>query len=92
MEYPVKITILHQVTVNSLKCASQDSIKTCDLFFRAFDIHHRGLLSYKDVLLGLSAMEPATPHGGTPAEMRCRYIFRFYDKNGDGLLQFQEYR
>ncbi|XP_064619009.1 uncharacterized protein LOC135482684 [Lineus longissimus] len=60
--------------------------------FRAFDIHKRKLLNFRDILLGLAAMEPSTQHGGTPAEMRCRYIFRFYDSNGDGLLQFAEYK
>jgi len=50
--------------------------------YRAFDVHKRKYLSSKDVLLGLAAMEPTTQHGGMPAEMRCRYIFRSWtDKN-----------
>lgn len=44
------------------------------------------------MLLGLAAMEPATQHGGMPAEMRCRYIFRYYDRNIDGQLQFEEFK
>ena len=60
--------------------------------FRSFDASKRGMLSWKDVLVGLAAMEPCTPHGGTPAEMRCRYIFRYYDSDGDGLLEFNEFR
>ncbi|XP_052234478.1 uncharacterized protein LOC127847015 [Dreissena polymorpha] len=59
--------------------------------FRAFDVHKRKFLSSKDMLLGLAAMEPSTQHGGMPAEMRCRYIFRFYDRNMDGNLQFDEF-
>ena len=59
---------------------------------RAFDLHKRNLLTFKDVLLGLSAMEPATPHGGTPAELRCRYIFRYYDRDCDGHLSTEEFR
>lgn len=55
-------------------------------------MHKRYLLSFRDVLLGLAAMEPATQHGGTPAEMRCRYIFRFYDSNNDGMLEFNEFK
>jgi len=62
------------------------------LFYRAFDIHKRKYLSSKDVLLGLAAMEPSTQHGGMPAEMRCRYIFRYYDRNADGHLQFEEFK
>ncbi|ESO98154.1 hypothetical protein LOTGIDRAFT_142980 [Lottia gigantea] len=58
-----------------------------DDIFRAFDLHKRKYLTYKDVLLGLAAMEPTTQHGGMPAEMRCRYIFKYYDKNLDNFLQ-----
>ena len=62
------------------------------MIFRAFDIHKRKFLTFKEVLLGLAALEPSTQHGGMPAEMRCRYIFRYYDKNSDGNLQFEEFR
>ncbi|KAL4223534.1 hypothetical protein ACF0H5_017005 [Mactra antiquata] len=67
-------------------------IENIDHFFRAFDVHKRKYLSCKDVLLGLAAMEPSTQHGGMPAEMRCRYIFRYYDRNLDGNLQFEEFK
>uniref|UniRef100_A0A2C9JU28 Serine/threonine-protein phosphatase n=1 Tax=Biomphalaria glabrata TaxID=6526 RepID=A0A2C9JU28_BIOGL len=60
--------------------------------FRAFDARKRNSLSFKDVLHGLAALEPCTQHGGLPAEMRCRYMFRYYDKNGDGFLQFDEFK
>jgi len=60
--------------------------------FRAFDHHKKHILSYKDVLHGLAALEPCTQHGGLPAEMRCRYMFRYYDTNGDGFLQFVEFK
>ncbi|KAK3587623.1 hypothetical protein CHS0354_032831 [Potamilus streckersoni] len=63
-----------------------------DHLFRAFDVHKRKVLTSKDVLLGLAAMEPCTQHGGMPAEMRCRYIFRYYDENSDGFLQFEEFK
>ncbi|XP_052800806.1 uncharacterized protein LOC128231722 isoform X2 [Mya arenaria] len=72
-----------------LKGARMDQV---DHLFRAFDVHKRRYLSCKDVLLGLAAMEPSTQHGGMPAEMRCRYIFRFYDRNMDGNLQFDEFK
>ncbi len=47
-------------------------------YFYAFDLNHKSILTYNDLLLGLAAMEPSTQHGGTPAEQRCRYIFRYY--------------
>lgn len=66
---------------------------TCIYFYnRAFDVHKKRSLTFKDVLLGMAALEPTTQHGGMPAEMRCRYIFRYYDKNADGFLQFAEFK
>ena len=29
---------------------------------------------------------------GTPAELRCRYIFRFYNVMNNGYLTFEEFR
>jgi len=60
--------------------------------FRAFDPHKKHVLSYKEVLHGLAALEPCTQHGGLPAEMRCRFMFRYYDLNGDGFLQYEEFK
>ncbi|XP_074641598.1 uncharacterized protein LOC141899287 isoform X2 [Tubulanus polymorphus] len=79
---------------NFMKCMIAKGVNEnfIESLFRAFDIQKRSMLSYRDFLYGLSAMEPCTQHGGTPAEMRCRYIFRYYDVNGDGLLDFSEFR
>ncbi|GFU77152.1 hypothetical protein TNCV_4330461 [Trichonephila clavipes] len=66
--------------------------KTYKQFFRAFDVNCYGHLAFKDVLYGLAAMNQSTPHGGAPAEMRCRYIFRYYDGNNDGALENSEFR
>ena len=60
--------------------------------FRAFDLHKKGLLGFREVLLGLAAMEPDTQHGGTPAEMRCRYIYRYYNKHATAALQFEDFK
>ena len=62
------------------------------LIFRSFDVHKKRMLTFRDILLGFAALEPATQHGGMPAEMRCRYIFRYYDQNLDGYLQFDEFK
>ena len=62
------------------------------IFFRAFDVHRRSFLDFNDILLGLACMEPYTQHGGNPAEIRCRYIFRFYNRSKDGKLHFEEFK
>ncbi|GIY24671.1 uncharacterized protein CDAR_585611 [Caerostris darwini] len=59
---------------------------------RAFDLTSLGHLSLRDVLIGLAAMNPSTPHGGSPAAVRCRYIFRYYGSNNDGVLETSELR
>ncbi|CAL1300740.1 unnamed protein product [Larinioides sclopetarius] len=66
--------------------------KNIKALFRAFDLNSVGHLSFKDMLIGLAAMNQNTPHGGSPAEMRCRYIFRYYDSNNDGALENTEFR
>ena len=59
---------------------------------RAFDTNRQGFLGWFETLVGLACLEPTTPHGGVPAEFRCRYIFRYYDVNCDGLLSWEEFR
>ncbi|KAH7958373.1 hypothetical protein HPB49_001057 [Dermacentor silvarum] len=58
--------------------------------FRAMDVHNRGALTFKELVLGLAAMEPGTQHGGNPGEQRCRHIFRLYDTNCDGIMEYSE--
>lgn len=60
--------------------------------FRAFDANESGYLSFSNFILGLAAMEPCTTHGGPPAEQRCRFIFRYYDNDSDGVLHTPEFR
>ena len=62
------------------------------LYFRAFDTHYVGYLTFREVLYGLAAMEPCTQHGLTPAEMRCRYIFRYYQNDADVMLHFDQFK
>ncbi|CAF4714426.1 unnamed protein product, partial [Rotaria magnacalcarata] len=61
-------------------------------YFRAFDSQKNSYLTYTDYLIGLAAMDPNTSHGGTPAELRCRYIFRFYNAKSTGLMSIEEFR
>jgi hypothetical protein len=47
-------------------------------YFFSFDLQFRQVLTFNELLLGLAALDPITQHGSTPAEQRCRYIFRYY--------------
>ena len=44
------------------------------------------------MVCGLCACEPGTPHGDSAGEARCRYIFRYYNRAGDGRLTSEEFR
>lgn len=37
-------------------------------------------------------MNPLTPHGGIPAELRCRFMFRYYDSNNDKVLSLEDFK
>ncbi|XP_078587123.1 uncharacterized protein LOC144868595 [Branchiostoma floridae x Branchiostoma japonicum] len=62
----------------------------CRNLFRAFDTSNLSVINAKDFLMGMAALQPCVPHGGMPAEIRCRYIFRYYNKNSDGVLKQEE--
>ena len=49
------------------------------------------MLSFAELLAGLAACEPATPHGDLPGEARCRIIFRYYNQDSNGKLSFKEF-
>lgn len=67
--------------------------------FRCFNTRRSGVggdslanfLSFSEVLCGLCALEPDTPHGDQAGEARCRYIFRFYKHNPSPKLTFDEF-
>ncbi|XP_045541651.1 uncharacterized protein LOC106719231 [Papilio machaon] len=59
----------------------------CNNLFRAADVSNRGGLSFQELVLWSAATEPVTQHSGLPAEIRCRYIFRYYDGDRDQKLQ-----
>lgn len=61
-------------------------------YFRAFDMTQRNYLTFLDYLLGLAALDPNTQHGGIPAEQRCRYIFRYYNRNNNQRMTFEEFK
>ncbi|XP_026314486.1 uncharacterized protein LOC113226169 [Hyposmocoma kahamanoa] len=64
----------------------------CSSLFRAADITNRGGLTFSELLMWSAAIEPATQHNGTIAEIRCRYIFRYFDSNSDMKLEYVEFK
>lgn len=59
--------------------------------YRAFKFNRTmPYLTFHELLLGLAAMDRGTAHGGHSGELRCGYIFRYYDTNGDGQLSYHE--
>ena len=72
-----KLFIQKLVKIQALEASLQTATSYKNYFY-AFDLYQKSVLNYNDLLLGLAAMEPTTQHGGTPAEQRCRYIFRYY--------------
>ncbi|RWS00809.1 Calcineurin-like protein phosphoesterase, partial [Dinothrombium tinctorium] len=58
--------------------------------FRAFAFNGQNYLSYHEFILGIAALDKNTTHGGRSGELRCGYIFRFYDANNDNLLDYND--
>ena len=61
-----------------------DAPHVCRAIFR------RPSLSFADLVLGLAALCPGTTHGGVWNGLRAQYIFRCFDRDGDGLLSLPE--
>ncbi|CAG9773159.1 unnamed protein product [Ceutorhynchus assimilis] len=60
--------------------------------FRAADTSNRYAISFREFLYFLAAVDPATGHGGSLAELRCRYMFKYYDRDKDNLLKAEEFK
>lgn len=60
--------------------------------YRAFKFNRMPYLTFHELLLGLAAMDRSTAHGAHSGELRCAYIFRYYDHNSDGQLSASELR
>lgn len=60
--------------------------------FRSADIHRRSALSFRDFLYIFAACNSVTTHIGSTAEIRSRYIFRFFDQNNDSCLEYLEFK
>lgn len=87
--------LLSNSTTNSstTSTASNVGINIHDLrsLYRAFKFNRSmPYVTFHELLLGLAAMDRSTAHGGHSGELRCGYIFRYYDTNGDGYLSYNE--
>ncbi|RWS27556.1 Calcineurin-like protein phosphoesterase [Leptotrombidium deliense] len=58
--------------------------------FRSFNYRSNGYITFHEMVLGLAAMDQGTQHGGHCGELRCGYIFRYYDVNNDGMLDLSD--
>ncbi|CAH1182328.1 unnamed protein product [Phyllotreta striolata] len=68
---------------------SKDNIQS--LFFAA-DINRRCGLSFKEFLVFIAGVDPQTTHGGPYADIRSQYIFRYYDKDRDGVIKGEDFK
>ena len=49
-------------------------------------------LSLPELQVGLCALDPATPHGATPGQVRCQLIFKYYNTSSSGVITYPEFR
>ncbi|KAF6209058.1 hypothetical protein GE061_014801 [Apolygus lucorum] len=59
--------------------------------FRAADILNKGCIDFKQVIGFISAINPQGAREGVVADQRCRYVFRYYDKDRDDRLTVEEF-
>lgn len=80
-------------TSTSSSSVGTNNVHDIRSLYRAFKFNRAmPYVTFHELLLGLAAMDRATAHGGQSGELRCAYIFRYYDTNGDGLLNAKELR
>lgn len=58
--------------------------------YRAFASHRNVFLTFMEFYTGIVAMHKNASSGGLSGELRCGYIFRYYDANSDGKLDCEE--
>lgn len=49
-------------------------------------------ITLEELQIGLCAMDPATPHGAVPGQLRCQFIFKYYNTSGTGQLTHNEFK
>jgi diadenosine tetraphosphatase ApaH/serine/threonine PP2A family protein phosphatase len=69
------------------------SKEQCTNYFKAMKSDSSAsCLTLEEVMLGICALDPATPHGSTPGQIRCQFIFRYYTSSGQSYMTFNEFR
>ncbi|KAK5640798.1 hypothetical protein RI129_009345 [Pyrocoelia pectoralis] len=85
------IYMCQQVFSRLVTCLGWSKDDGADLF-RAADVSGRWGITFRELLYILAALEPSTSHGGIPAELRCRYMFKFFDHDDDDYLSLAEFK
>ena len=71
---------IRQLGIHEMMSGTQLNAKK---LYRSFLYSGRPFLSFHEFFLGLCALEKNTSHGGTTGELRCGYIFRYYNESND---------
>lgn len=58
--------------------------------FTTADVSNQNYLTFRELLFIMSICDPLTPHHGMFADLRSRYIFKFYDRDMKGFLDFND--
>ena len=61
-------------------------------YYRSLRSSNEGGLTLEELQVGMCALDPATPHGSVSGQLRCQFIFRYYNISGKGFMSFQEFR
>ncbi|CAG2166359.1 unnamed protein product [Oppiella nova] len=61
--------------------------KKLPLLFKAFNFSNSGSLTFSELLIGLSSIEPNAANG----QSRIKFVFKYFDTNGDGFLSDKEF-
>ena len=77
---------------NSGSLGKRVNVHDLRALYRAFKFNRMPYVTFHELLLGLAAMDRSTAHGGHSGELRCAYIFRYYDSNLNGRLNQHELR
>ncbi|XP_024081114.1 uncharacterized protein LOC106669357 isoform X2 [Cimex lectularius] len=59
---------------------------------RAADSRDRKCINFRELLHIIAVLEPKTIHTGLGLESRVLFVFRYYDKNSDGILETKDIR
>ncbi|GAV03509.1 hypothetical protein RvY_13918 [Ramazzottius varieornatus] len=88
----MNVNTFKRVIESNLKLGTYDSHEDLFRAFGEFSRDQDNYLTFDAFLAGLCALNPSTPHGGIPAELRCRFMFKYYDSDNDKVLNSLEFK